>query len=232
MSTQTISIRSESDRRHKLAASVAIHANISAPHRLLISIVALWLTVLCLVGLAVGAANRLPKTTGAATFGLARCDGVPCFRGLVPGRTAWATINPAYADEPTIYDPTNTGIIMTRSTDGLSLSAIYINLYPHERVLMGEIMALYGTPCRMAFDPQYGYLTVAYPLLHIEAHFEGERLNPDTPIQHITFRDPAAADSACHTPTPAPNGNDLPRSWRGFTSMQHYLNAADTGQER
>lgn len=232
MSTQTISIRSDSDKWHRFTTSIAIHSRISAQHRLLIYVVELWLTILLLVGLVIGGAHLLSNTTAAATFGLARCDGIPCFRGLVPGRTAWATIIPAYTDETTIYDPTNTSLMMSRSADGVSLGAIYIRLYPHERVLIGEIVALYGTPCQVAINPEYGYLTLDYPLLHIEAHFERDRLNPDTPVQHITFRDPAAAESACHNPTPAPNGHDRQRSWRGFTSIQRYLSEANTGQER
>ena len=67
----------------------AIKGNRTTAARWLRYVAGLGLTILALAFTAVFYGYTRPVTSVVSSIGLARCAGVPCFRGAIPGQTSW-----------------------------------------------------------------------------------------------------------------------------------------------
>src|SRR5262249_38677299 len=150
------------------------------------------------------------------------------FRDAIPGQTGWSTIL-AMSDDQGVFplDPILGKILLVPSADERSLDYVYINLSRAAHVTVGQIVAMYGIPCRLSIYPRTPILVLHYPLLHVQVTLPEARLSLDSAVSEIIlgdtyFRAMSPSDS-CKSIATSSQEDPVQRPWRGFASMQRYL---------
>ncbi len=169
-----------------------------------------------------------------SSIGLTRCADVPCLRSLVPGQTLWfANLPRVVADLDNALDPGHQNISLVPSEDGSHIEAVEIILPGSQGVRAGDIVLLYGPPCRVdiRYSPKGANVVFQYPGLYAQLDIGGWQLNPDTRIHFIILRrlanqppypksDPCAFGSSRSGVGVRSTLGYAQRSWRGFTSLR------------
>jgi hypothetical protein len=178
--------------------------------------------------------NREPGPLQALGFGL--CDGEPCWRGIKPG-IDWSEVRKRF---PAItYDgeyfvlPLNTAeiqeVVFQPSPDATKLDEITLRLFRAPPTLLGELVALYGRPCRISFPDLYKtrlMIDFVYPklLVRYDDPVTANRLNGrleshiplhDFPVSEIRIVDDAPMFCRRMFEDRGP--------WQGFASFSTYI---------
>jgi hypothetical protein len=112
--------------------------------------------------------------------GFEQCDGVPCYMGIVPGKTSWITIEERFGNRATgraddmleiraSYDaPTS---IELRQADNGTVSDVVIRFYRPQNLIVGNIVATYGLPCIIRYSSvnQPSGVWLGYPYFAVVA---------------------------------------------------------------
>src|SRR5262249_22091672 len=107
----------------------------------------LWLIITFFYAAVVVFSRGSAQEDRLARLGLRRCSDLPCLHGVIPGQTSWTDALAAFNGQAALTDdPLFDKITLFRSSNGLSLEAILIELPPDHPVPLGEIIAYYGTP--------------------------------------------------------------------------------------
>ncbi len=191
--------------------------------------------ILCCLAIGFGRIHSIPSSA-ATSFGLDRCDDVPCFRGLIPGKTSWSNALATTGNPPVIgLDRGHPIMSLAQSTDHALLDAISIDVPPDTTITVSDVINLYGVPCQIYLYSRSpttpNVITLRYPGLCVQTGIIEERLTPDSPIRHLYYLTSLAPRQGSAVPC----GNDLTssssamvmsgwRPWRGFASLQRYLN--------
>ena len=93
------------------------------------------------------------------TAGFEVCAGKPCFMGLVPGETAWETVQPALETSHIRFETTdstfttqitivtNDWLIQITSSPQRQRVALILWMYRHQPLSIGHFILMYGHPC-------------------------------------------------------------------------------------
>lgn len=228
MSKPTIAAILEVIQLHRPTPSMAILPATRAWPRLLVYTGAIWLVIALLGCLAIGYGHARPTENPAVVLGLAWCDRVPCYQNLVPGQTRWidnvAKIGHSYRNSSRPDQP-----LLFPSSDHNWLGAIFLPLSPDTNLTADDIVLIYGPPCRVDIDVYgiWGKATFHYPQLDAQMDIAEYRLDLNAHVHLVILRNPTS-----YTPKPesepceiadASSSVNKRRSWRGFTSFQHYF---------
>jgi hypothetical protein len=194
--------------------------------KLIVGIGVLMILLNCLA-IGYGRMQRLPNA--ASAIGLSLCGDSPCYKHLVPGRTRWAAALAQYKD--TFDDPTYPyHPVMSPSLDGKRLATIAIALDPAANVTAGDIVQLYGVPCRVDIFTSGTSMMLTYPSLEVQLNLTRRYFNPDTPVYRVFLYgsgddafDTQANPCSLDVLNSIQAATSVRRSWRGYTSIHHYL---------
>ncbi len=190
-----------------------------------------------LVGGRVGRADRVPLPY------LSSCDGQACFLGLIPGLTSWRHTEDAARQWNSVVPladggigvimDTNSRFDVFRSKDRSRLEHItFSHTYSDTSApLLGDLVAQYGSPCRVALGVSGGsLLAVRYPsfiVLAGRSRFDTglmvmkERVTPAWRVFSLVLFVPEAnvawrtSDTLCR--------KDFGQPWQGFTAANQYF---------
>jgi hypothetical protein len=168
----------------------------------------------------------------ASAIGLTWCKHIPCYQAFVPGQTRWtpqlAEFSRQLQAHPDLYH-----LSLRPSLDGNILDTLVISLPISAHMTAGDIVQLYGVPCRVHILGYWNWtsLILAYPHLEAVVPLAQQSITPDTPVAQVVLygsgSDPLLLKS---NPCELAGLNTLQRAtivhrpWLGFTSIQHYLN--------
>lgn len=204
-----------------------LRLKLTGDYRFLALVINLWL-VIAVLSLASVHYARTSSTPGpASAMGLARCDTSPCFNGSIPSRTRWTPELATNTDGNADYH-----FSVSLRDDGL-LQTIEFAFPESMKVVVGDLVKLYGSPCRVAIHllQQPRTLVLHYPGLQARIKLDSDRLSPDAPVHYLIM---LSNQSSVSTPLQAQpctrhhldsTGATVWRPWLGFTSLRHYLNA-------
>ncbi|HVO71084.1 MAG TPA: hypothetical protein VMT24_13620 [Aggregatilineaceae bacterium] len=206
------------------------------PGRLWILVRHLGMLVIAVAVTAASAYDRIsPRPDAIAALGLGRCQGLPCFRGITPGLTSWSEAQAALAPvqgsrvfgtQITVRLGTNGSGFLAHSRIRNTVGIVYLVFPSDARITAGDLIQRYGTPCGISFRiyPASSTLSLNFPWFVATATIVDRGLTVATPIQTISFRDPA---DTTRQPTGAcPWVQDIfftNRPWQGFASTSRYL---------
>lgn len=177
-------------------------------------------TALAILALAFGRIGGLQSASNA--FGLERCGDRACFRSLMLGQTSWEDALAAFNGRKNIaYDPPNGRIALERSLDNVHLGRLIIGLNDRDGVMFnaGEIVILFGPPCRVAMAQPRRATALVYPFGYFNVSYTSSALQPETPVREIVLVDPSGKPSSaksCQPSDPGPEALVYSRPWRGF----------------
>lgn len=185
---------------------------------------------ICAAAVSVGRAQ--PHADDARADWLRVCDGLPCFAGLTPGRSAWADVGAALdgwtqeigTDKQAAFSAESSEeVLLFRSLDQVTVGRVQVML---RQPLDGRwLLARYGAPCGVSFYYyQAGLLTLRYPALlaNVQMNPSGH-LNTVMQVVSVQFHDPAfkmpMQPDVC-----VDNITDGARNhrWRGFAPLWYY----------
>jgi len=198
-------------------------------YKLLMLSLRLCLTCTCLFITGAFAYSHIRVEPNAASqFGLMYCSGVPCFRGLVVGKTTWREAVNALGGQSTIVElPYYGKVTLLPSTDGQSLTSILIDHPGDQAATIGEILMHYGVPSCVEFNIHSNLLIFHYRKLEIGTSFVDDHIAPMTRVSLIILWNSPEDFSLCKSIGQNILGTSYMqiavRSWQGFTSRQHYL---------
>ncbi len=186
----------------------------------------LLVAVASMVAMALG--PRYPLPSPAARFGLGLCTGQPCFRGLTPGLTLWATAQQVFANRTSIsVDPNEVEIRAYPSPRRESVGRITIQLPDDGSLSMRDVFVLYGRPCAVTIHPELRRFILRYPAARFSSEHNQDALTANTPIVFVEFSAPAHQTNAgaqpCLERPTTPGLETANRHWLGFTSLERYL---------
>lgn len=231
MSVQSIAIQSTSNPERVLLPPTARSARRYINYGWLRWIAGLGVVMLLLNCLAVGYARFQRSSNAAAAIGFGWCDGVPCYKNLVPGKTSWAATAGRNMDardgQSSPYPP-----VLSPSTDGMWLDTISILFPPDSPVAVGDIVQLYGAPCRvdLSISGNWSSIMLRYPHLDALVSTNQRYLSPDTPVDQISLSgagdnlvDPSSNPCRLDVLNTIEASGSARRPWHGFMSIHHYL---------
>jgi hypothetical protein len=197
------------------------------------------LAVLCSAAIARGRAE-VGEPDELQMLGLGVCESVPCFYGLIPGRTAWSearkvflerSSNKAQSSPRSIaigYDTTLTAASNAyASSDGMKLGHVDIhvinNYGNHNLPFIAPFIARYGPPCRVVTQKDANgkaVITLAYALLSIHVSPINGRLSPTSKVIQVLLDYQESQESnVCDKRAIWPR-EWVVTSWRGFTNYE------------
>src|SRR5262245_10721046 len=165
----------------------------------LIAILGMMTAAFVLCCLATGFGRLRSKPTAAATYGLNQCDAVPCFRGLIPGKTTWSTAT-QMIDAASSTSSGHSTIVLGQSADHARLDTISIEVPSETTIIVADVLNLYGVPCQTYLYSRalmtWNTISLSYTGLRVQTDIVDERLNLDTPIRHLFYSASAGPVSA------------------------------------
>jgi hypothetical protein len=201
-----------------------------ALYRWLKAIAGVGILTILLNCLAIGYGRLEPLPNGASAIGLGLCDDRPCLKSLIPGRTPW-TAELAHLDTLPADPFYSYQLSLFPSLDRKWLATLGIRLSSSTTVTVGDIVQLYGVPCRVDMFDFGRSMILSYPLLDAQINLMQDRLAPDTPVYYVSLR--GSADELFHAqfnPCSLELSNTFEIAnilrrlpWRGFTSINRYL---------
>lgn len=184
--------------------------------------------------LAISFGRIQPHPSAASAIGLGLCDGVPCYKHLVPGKTSWAATTGRNIDardgQSSLYRP-----VLSPSADGMWLDTIRIQMPPDAHVAVGDIVQIYGAPCRVDLSIYGNWSSIRssimlhYPHLDALVSTNLPYLSPDMPVSHVFLHSSVDDLSSLAHPcrlavlNTVEASSSMRRPWYGFTSIHHYL---------
>jgi hypothetical protein len=168
---------------------------------------------------------------------LGLCEGVPCFVGIVPGRTSWASAGALAvagwrhwtdADGSNLIfkpDAMNSPIHLYQSATGDTVGTISINPL-RDSLAIGEIINAYGPPsCVHRFGPPINLVVFHYPSLQVLVDFTGHHLSPVSMVRSILLVGANQQQGgSCNTMRYGEGGNgDLPQPWNNFADLNRSI---------
>jgi hypothetical protein len=198
-------------------------------HRLVSWIVTSILLWVFVTASAIALGEQRPYDASLAAYGLDFCDGVPCYLGMVPGRTGWRAANERIAEFQPIYAayeplkltrftaPYASGYIVSDTPDH-SLSEVAVAPLAHSVAFptLLDLLLLYGVPCNVyteQFQPYVTLIRLNYPHMSIDFPHITERLSWDRRPDYINIK-PASVDQCAQT--------EDTLQWRGAANYQQY----------
>jgi hypothetical protein len=204
---------------------------IFTPTALLLKVsLSLWLTTAA-AGLIVMSSSQIHYERDVlAKHGLALCDGMPCFRGIVPDQTSWEQGLAPFNGQAAIFsDPFYRRITLLPSEDGEKVSAVSLDNPFDPSFTIGTVVDTFGRPsCVDTYVYQHsGTLILHYPGLHIVAQFTNNHFNAFTQATSIVLRDPLPFSSSPEAVCSLLNADDSDGRfsqypWKGFAYIHDY----------
>jgi hypothetical protein len=190
--------------------------------------------VLIPTGLIIAASRGIPAMTAFHRIGFDVCDGLPCFRGVVPGQSDWPEALALTADHSGDHSAEMALVsgkltFYRHTTRPLVYSfGYFVPSSAQTSLTLAELVRAFGPPCRVQFGMEWKTraLLIYQFGWAITTSADG-RLNADSRITDFTFTDPGYLSDLY----PAPNGcpglgaGHLRSSWRGFAILSHYRRA-------
>lgn len=193
-----------------------------------------WMLTLVLLGVfvtsaAIAAGERQPDASPLPALGYDRCDGFPCYLGMVPGLISWTDANERIAgfqQGDTTYQPLkltrftmpNAGGFLISNTPDLTLTEVALSPrgYTGEFPTLRDLLLFYGTPCSVyteQFQTHVTLIRLVYPHLTVDFPHETERLSWDRRPDYINIK--RAQDNLCEL-------TEGLQPWRGTTLYWRY----------
>jgi hypothetical protein len=170
------------------------------------------------VALGIGRASAATAALDAAGFDL--CDGEPCFRGLVPGHSAWAQasggaiIGEAESFVEFVYWGRNKAAAeYVSDVYGGALILVRLTAVGKAQLPAGEFILRYGRPCAVGYS--YARLVLLYPTLRVEIDAAGGYVTAASSAANVTLQAIQGVYDICPTVGVIP--------WRGFASQARYV---------
>lgn len=142
-----------------------------------------------------------PDETPLARYGFAKCEGMPCYQGIVPGVTTWTTAVTQYPDRRTTYligVRVGTGLLTVRRMPGADTVSGFGYTMPTNHTTnlrLGDFIRLYGPPCLVQpSDMTSTQALITFPFGWAVAVPRDQRLRPDSRL--LTFAVNASPDTA------------------------------------
>lgn len=182
-------------------------------------------------------AEQLQTSLQALGFDL--CDGVPCFQGILPGKTTWDEMTEIASRSTYTQTVFNARSVVLRLPDGdltysraltdrLLPGFTYIGRFAPVGMRLGDFVRLYGSPCRVQpTDFATGqFVSVMFSSMWLEVAVQNGRVNPTSRVIRFSVPSPALAargrdESQCLIVYPKLSDSD----WRGFATLSHYRRA-------
>ena len=177
------------------------------PMRRLVSCIVVLVAFLC-------GADALPSTRAIASFednplvalGFSRCDGQPCFTGIIPGQTSWPKARSILLARNFTEDPS--GLFLSREESiqgGLYVERVpdnpdvvntvsFSDLGKKYKVSLAHVLDLYGLPCSVGTDFK-GSFWFGYPNMLVNALSEDDRSSSTAAVVFVELVDPELARS-------------------------------------
>jgi hypothetical protein len=215
-----------------MSGLVRIAGVIFNPATLLLKVsLGLWLTTAAAGLIVMNSSQAFSDRDFLTRQGLALCDGIPCFRGIVPEQTSWEQGLAVFNGQAAIFnDPFFRRITLLPSEDGQKVDTVSLDSPLDPAFTIGTLVDTFGTPSCVdtyVYDHS-GTLILHYPGLHIVAHFTNNHFNAYTSANTIVLRDPPtipgqpiAACSALNSDNNRSRFSQLP--WKGFAYIHDYV---------
>ncbi len=168
------------------------------------------------------------ETNTTSRLGLKYCSGLPCFRGLVVGKTTWReAVNALGGNSTTDGLPYYGKVTLLPSPDRRSLISILIEHPGEQAATIGGILMQYGAPSCVELYMRSNLLIFHYRMVEIVTSFVDDHIAPITPVSDIILLYSPEDSFLCKSiGQNIMDTSYMPlavRSWQGFTSRQHYL---------
>jgi hypothetical protein len=158
-------------------------------------------------------------------LGLGSCQGVPCFYGLMPGKTSWIETQNSIVKRFNVnaYDPCFgfgtddlQSEVCSYAADDKLLGAIELIPTPGQipgQISLGALVKQYGSPCLIYTYDDSAWIVVNFPQLSVSFVSNDGYLELDTNIPHLDLFAPQLTDTCA----PETRSNSKLWRWRGFT---------------
>jgi hypothetical protein len=190
------------------------------------------LALACALGMLGGRAQMQPQDARMSLF--ARCDGQPCWMGIVPGVTPWTqaerivTAAAEHDDKRLIMPMGARGDVQVyRSIDPEWVGRMYVLLPYDEAIDAGWIIQRFGVPCGVSIYFHMNMATLRYPNLLANVQLEARGLHVHSPVVALQFSDPHFVFES--QPDPCVDNitsrQMLNSAWHGFARVSAYVRA-------
>jgi hypothetical protein len=231
----TVLADGNTDQARSCSPTLALRPSHGVWQRLLKGVAGMWMALVILSYIAVGYRQIRTMPDTASTLGLTRCGDSPCFRDLIPGQTLWSDDLPRRVTAlDNALDPSHQNIALAPSYNGRRLGTISLLLPFSTGIRAGDVVRLYGSPCRVDIYSyaRGGIVVLQYPDLYVQLDIIDSRLSPDTLVHFLFLRHPNAdpperkSDPCAFTLSNLETAQRalVPRPWLGFISLRSYLN--------
>jgi hypothetical protein len=139
------------------------------------------------------------KDNPLVSLGFSRCDGQPCFLGIVPGKTLWQDATAVLSRQNfrkdtwsfTNIDYVGVGITVDRVPDKPDVvNSVSMNdLSQRYKVNLFHVLDLYSFPCSVGSDFK-GSFWFAYPNMLVNAFSDDDRIPSRTSVIFVYLVDP------------------------------------------
>jgi hypothetical protein len=152
---------------------------------------ALGLLIICcsLIFLTIHGARIAARENALTSLGLGYCGDTPCFRGLIPGKTAWSIALATVGNRPiSEFNSVAVEVTLAQTSDHALLDAISLDLPSTTVVTVADLITMYGTPRHVFVYPtilSWNVIRLHYPGLQVQTDLADGRLSPQSPIRHI-----------------------------------------------
>jgi hypothetical protein len=191
----------------------------------------LWLATAVAGIIVIHSSHAFPDRDVLTRQGLTVCEGIPCFRGIIPERTDWETGLAIFNGETTITtDPFYMRVILLPSADGQKVDAIFLDRPLDPSFTVGTVIDIFDAPgCVDTYVYHHsGTLILHYPGLHVLTQFTDNHFSSYTRAVTVVLGDPETFSSdpsaLCNTVSSGENnGRYTQHSWKGFAYIHDYL---------
>ncbi len=193
----------------------------------------LWLLVVAFCIAVIAFARSMPVT--ALANGLDRCNGAPCYLGIVPGQTRWEEAKALLAGQNSEFRPgeiavttATADVLLTPSRDGRTVDNILVR---DSGLRLGSLIALFGTPCHARIYPRAvvsyggGITTFFAPFITAAVYLppgsdlDNPILGQDAWVPYLWITSRA---NVCQMGRLLIRG-ELDRPWAGFAALRRYV---------
>ncbi len=195
-------------------------------------------TVMAMCAVAVGLARARPVPDLADGLGL--CEGVPCYMGIMPSRTSLGDAVALLGNRLTLRNDqaASTGRSGTHDRTVVRQGApnvvgiVQVEFQQPQMITLGELVALYGPPCKVSWADYQPYILITYPylsaLIKTDVSANTALIDQRSPISRVILYSPSPESCRGQVPQvdahPERPPQELALPWLGFASLKHYRN--------
>ncbi len=195
-------------------------------------------TAMAMCAVAVGFARARPMPDLADGLGL--CDGVPCLMGIMPGRTSLRDAVALLGNHLALGNDRTTATGSSGTYDRATVregtpnvvGIVQIEFQQPPMITLGELVALYGPPCKVSWANDEPYILITYPylsaLIKTDVSANLALIDQRSPISRVILYSPSPESCRGQVPQVDAHPERPPQAlagpWLGFASLKRYRN--------